>query len=166
MNVESYIENQIAELNVELSDKRVELASCMQPADWAAFSTSAAKKLDDAYELFCSAIRWRVTWGWSAGTSSFKMGALTKAYLLQYGAFRLVASVEERAFVRFPALHPTPDSPYDYPELNHAANRERPVQGYLSFDIDQASPLSICYGDSVESERSIDARIRPLQKKC
>ena len=53
MNVETYIENQIAELEAELSDKRVELASCIQPADWAAFSTSAAKKLDKAYESFC-----------------------------------------------------------------------------------------------------------------
>ena len=63
MNVGTYIENQIAELEAELSDKRVELASCIQPADWTAFSTSAAKKLDKAYESFCSAIRRRVTWG-------------------------------------------------------------------------------------------------------
>jgi hypothetical protein len=56
-------------------------------------------------------------------------------------------------------LHPTVDSPYDYPELTLATNRERRVQGYLSFDFDQASPLLICNGDYVESARSIDARI-------
>jgi hypothetical protein len=106
MNVESFIETQIAELNAQLSDKRVELASCMQRADWAAFSTSAAKKVDDAYKSLCSAIRWRVTRRWHAGTSSFTMGALSKAYLLQYGEFRLVASVQERAFVRFSGAAP------------------------------------------------------------
>ena len=136
MNVETYIENQIAELEAELSDKRVELASCIQPADWAAFSTSAAKKLNKAYESFCSAIRRRV----------IQMGSRTQTYFLKHGAFRLVAAVEQAAFVRFPAPGDPTDSIYDYPQLTLPANKVRLIQAYLSLDFDQTSPLSVCYG--------------------
>jgi hypothetical protein len=123
MNVETYIENQIAELEAELSDKRVEFASCIQPADWAAFSTSAAKKLNKAYGSFCWAIRWRVTWGWFAGTSSIQMGSRTQTYFLKHGAFRLIAAVEQAAFVRFPGPGDPTDSIYDYPQLTLSATR-------------------------------------------
>jgi SpoVK/Ycf46/Vps4 family AAA+-type ATPase len=159
MNTEAYLESRIATLESEISDKTLELSSCIQDAEWSAFAKSATNKLNKAYEAFCTSIRWRVTRSWSAGTSSIKMGTRTKAFFLQHGAFRLIAAVEERAFVRFPALHPTLDSPYDYPELTLATNRERRVQGYLSFDFDKASPLLICNGDYVDSARSIDARI-------
>jgi len=165
MNVETYIENQIAELEAELSDKRVELASCIQPADWAAFSTSAAKKLDKAYESFCWAIRWRVTWGWFAGTSSIQMGSRTQTYFLKHGAFRLVAAVEQAAFVRFPAPGDPTDSIYDYPQLTLSANKVRLIQAYLSLDFDQTSSLSVCYGDYVESTRIVEARIRGTDKQ-
>jgi len=146
MNVETYIENQIAELEAELSDKRVELASCIQPAAWTASSTPAAKKLDKAYESFCSAIRRRVTWGWFGGTSSIQMGSRTQTYFLKHGAFRLVAAVEQAALVRFPAPGDSTDSIYDYPQLTLSANKVRLIQAYLSLDFDQTSPLSVCYG--------------------
>jgi SpoVK/Ycf46/Vps4 family AAA+-type ATPase len=165
MNTETYLEGRIAKLESEISDRTLELASCIQPAEWSAFAKSATSKVDKAYEAFCTSIRWRVTRSWSAGASSIKMGARTKAYFLQHGKFRLIAAVEERAFVRFPALYPTSDSPYDYPELSLTTNRERRVQGYLSFDFDQASPLLLCSGGSIESTRSIDARIPGSEKQ-
>ena len=140
MNVETYIENQIAELEAELSDKRVELASCIQPADWAAFSTSAAKKLNKAYGSFCWAIRWRVTWGWFAGTSSIQMGSRTQTYFLKHGAFRLVAAVEQAAFVRFPA-------PGDYAAID-SRNACRHLNGRWPSTSPRslAQALTICSG--------------------
>jgi len=60
MNTETYLEGRIAKLESEISDKTLELASCIQPTEWSAFAKSATNKVDKAYEAFCTSIRWRV----------------------------------------------------------------------------------------------------------
>jgi ATPase family associated with various cellular activities (AAA) len=86
-------------------------------------------------------------------------------YFLKHGAFRLVAAVEQAAFVRFPAPGDSTDSIYDYPQLTLSAHKVRLIQAYLSLDFDQTSPLSVCYGDYVESTRIVEARIPGTDKQ-
>jgi SpoVK/Ycf46/Vps4 family AAA+-type ATPase len=158
MTIQTYLDSRMAKVGSELADVERDFTGCIQPADWTEFSARATKKMDKAYAAFCSSIYWGIVRGAYGGLRSFRMASSSESYFKLHGSFGLLAVVpgdtEAINLLRLPA---SPNGRYDYVNLALAADRDRKVQAYLAFDMDGASPASICYGTRVESPRKLQA---------
>jgi SpoVK/Ycf46/Vps4 family AAA+-type ATPase len=158
MTIQSYLDSRIAKASSELADIERDLTGCIQPADWTAFSTRASKRLDKAYAAFCSSIYWGIVSGAYGGLHSFRMASASKSYFKLHGSLGLLAVVPgDSEAIKLLRMRPSPDGRYDYTNIALATDRDRRIQAYLAFDMDGASPASICYGTRVESRRKLQA---------
>jgi SpoVK/Ycf46/Vps4 family AAA+-type ATPase len=158
MTIQTYLDSRMAKVGSELADVERDLTGCIQPADWTEFSARATKKMDKAYAAFCSSIYWGIVRGAYGGLRSFRMASSSESYFKLHGSFGLLAVVPgDTEAINLLRLRPSPNARYDYVSLALAPDRDRKVQAYLAFDMDGASPASICYGTRVESPRKLQA---------
>ena len=158
MTIQTYLDSRMAKVGSELADVERDLTRCIQPADWTEFSARATKKMDKAYAAFCSSIYWGIVRGAYGGLRSFRMASSSESYFKLHGSFGLLAVVlGDKEAINLLRLPPSPNGRYDYVSLALAPDRDRKVQAYLAFDMDGASPASICYGTRVESPRKLQA---------
>ena len=158
MTIQTYLDSRMAKVGSELADVERDLTGCIQPADWTEFSARATKKMDKAYAAFCSSIYWGIVRGAYGGLRSFRMASSSESYFKLHGSFGLLAVVPgDTEAINLLRLPPSPNGRYDYVSLALASDRDRKVQAYLAFDMDGASPASICYGTRVESPRKLQA---------
>lgn len=158
MTIQTYLDSRMAKVGSELADVERDLTGCIQPADWTEFSARATKRMDKAYAAFCSSIYWGIVRGAYGGLRSFRMASSSESYFKLHGSFGLLAVVlGDKEAINLLRLPPSPNGRYDYVSLALASDRDRKVQAYLAFDMDGASPASICYGTRVESPRKLQA---------
>ena len=158
MTIQSYLDSRMAKVGSELADVELDLTGCIQPADWTEFSARASKQMDKAYAAFCSSIYWGIVRGAYGGLRSFGMASSSESYFKLHGSFGLLAVVPGDAeAIKLLRMRPSPDGLYNYLNIALAPDRDRKIQSYLVFDMDDASPASICYGTRVESPRKLQA---------
>jgi SpoVK/Ycf46/Vps4 family AAA+-type ATPase len=165
MTIQTYLENRVAKVGSELADVERDLAGCIQPAEWTAFSARASKKLDKAYAAFCSSIYWGIVRGGCGGLRSFGMARASESHFKLNGKFALLSVVPDGSETpKLLRMGPSPDGAYNYPNIALAPDRDCSVQAYLSFDVHGVSPVSICYGTRVKSVRKLQA-LKPKTNK-